>query len=95
MTVRVLKPVMADETTPLRSPAYVSEEEREEPHGLHKSGLRCLLIQHASNASGDRTSEYLFYLLLVIVFKDTLLPSAIFGFFTTCSCFLYSFISFG
>ena len=40
-----------------------------------------------SSTSGDRTSDYLFYLLLVVLFQDTLLPSAIFGFCTTRMCF--------
>lgn len=47
------------------------------------SGFWCLCIQHASNTSGDRTSEYLMYLLLVVIFQTTLLPSAIFGFSAT------------
>ncbi|CAG7852379.1 SubName: Full=Related to ferroportin 1 {ECO:0000313/EMBL:CCA68615.1} [Serendipita indica DSM 11827] len=58
------------------------------------SGFWCLCIQHASKqaqlTSGDRTSEYLMYLLLVVIFQTTLLPSAIFGFSATLSGILLS-----
>ena len=37
------------------------------------------------SAGGDRTAEFAFYLLLIVCFQDTLLPSALFGFSTTCT----------
>ncbi|ESK94786.1 hypothetical protein Moror_14179 [Moniliophthora roreri MCA 2997] len=48
-------------------------------------GLRCLLIQHLSNAWGDRTAEFALYLYLIVYFKTTLLPSSILGFSMTFS----------
>jgi len=40
------------------------------------------------SAGGDRTAEFAFYLLLIVCFQDTLLPSALFGFSTTCTLLL-------
>jgi len=40
------------------------------------------------SAGGDRTAEFTFYLLLIVCFQDTLLPSALFGFSTTCTLLL-------
>ncbi len=37
------------------------------------------------SAGGDRTAEFAFYLLLIVCFQNTLLPSALFGFSTTCT----------
>lgn len=65
-------------------------QEDEIEHELDKSGFWCLLVQHASNTGGDRTSEYLFYLLLVMLFRDTLLPSAVYGFATTLAGIIFS-----
>ncbi|KAJ6513536.1 hypothetical protein DFH09DRAFT_1374185 [Mycena vulgaris] len=47
---------------------------------LDPLGVRYLLIQHFSSAWGDRTAEFALYLYLIAYFKDTLLPSSIFGF---------------
>ena len=40
------------------------------------------------SAGGDRTAEFAFYLLLIVCFQNTLLPSALFGFSTTCTFLL-------
>ncbi|KAF7302611.1 Solute carrier family 40 protein [Mycena chlorophos] len=57
---------------------------------LDPVGLRCLLIQHFSSAWGDRTAEFALYLYLIVFYKDTLLPSSIFGFSMTLTGILLS-----
>ncbi|KAJ7908635.1 hypothetical protein B0H13DRAFT_2661883 [Mycena leptocephala] len=47
---------------------------------LDPLGVKYLLIQHFSSAWGDRTAEFALYLYLIAFYKDTLLPSSIFGF---------------
>lgn len=39
---------------------------------------------------GDRTAEFAFYLYLIELFKDTLLPASVFGFVTTVAVILFS-----
>ncbi|KAJ7184737.1 Ferroporti-1 [Mycena filopes] len=53
-------------------------------------GVRYLLIQHFSSAWGDRTAEFALYLYLIAYFRDTLLPSSIFGFSMTLTGILFS-----
>ncbi|KAJ7217326.1 Ferroporti-1 [Mycena pura] len=43
-----------------------------------------------SSAWGDRTAEFALYLYLILYFKDTLLPSSIFGFSMTLTGILFS-----
>ncbi|KAJ6632275.1 Ferroporti-1 [Mycena sp. CBHHK59/15] len=57
---------------------------------LDPLGLRCLLVQHFSSAWGDRTAEFAVYLYLISFFKDTLLPSSVFGFSMTLTGILFS-----
>ncbi|KAJ6511631.1 Ferroporti-1 [Mycena vulgaris] len=57
---------------------------------LDPLGVRYLLIQHFSSAWGDRTAEFALYLYLIAYFKDTLLPSSIFGFAMTLTGILFS-----
>ncbi|KAF8213978.1 Ferroporti-1 [Mycena galopus ATCC 62051] len=57
---------------------------------LDSIGVRYLLIQHFSSAWGDRTAEFALYLYLIGYFKQTLLPSSIFGFAMTLTGILFS-----
>ncbi|KAJ7069263.1 Ferroporti-1 [Mycena amicta] len=57
---------------------------------LDPLGVRYLLIQHFSSAWGDRTAEFALYLYLIVFYKDTLLPSSIFGFAMTLTGILLS-----
>ncbi|KAJ6582249.1 Ferroporti-1 [Mycena capillaripes] len=57
---------------------------------LDALGVKYLLIQHFSSAWGDRTAEFALYLYLITYFKDTLLPSSIFGFSMTLTGVLFS-----
>ncbi|KAJ7509570.1 Ferroporti-1 [Mycena galericulata] len=57
---------------------------------LDSFGVRYLLVQHFSSAWGDRTAEFALYLYLIGYFKDTLLPSSIFGFAMTLTGILFS-----
>ncbi|GAA99157.1 hypothetical protein E5Q_05849 [Mixia osmundae IAM 14324] len=49
-----------------------------------------LLLQHASGTWGDRTAEFAWYLYLIELFKSTLLPASLYGFFTTGIAILLS-----
>ncbi|KAK7062106.1 solute carrier family 40 protein [Favolaschia claudopus] len=71
------------EATPL-----LAQNQPESP--LDKTGVRYILIQHFSSAWGDRTVEFALYLYLIVYFKDTLLPSSIFGFAMTLTGILFS-----
>ncbi|KAJ7486575.1 Ferroporti-1 [Mycena latifolia] len=57
---------------------------------LDPLGVKYLLVQHFSSAWGDRTAEFALYLYLIAYFKDTLLPSSIFGFSMTLTGILFS-----
>ncbi|KAJ7923457.1 Ferroporti-1 [Mycena leptocephala] len=57
---------------------------------LDPLGVKYLLIQHFSSAWGDRTAEFALYLYLIAFYKDTLLPSSIFGFSMTLTGILFS-----
>ncbi|KAJ7736574.1 Ferroporti-1 [Mycena maculata] len=57
---------------------------------LDSVGVKYLLIQHFSSAWGDRTAEFALYLYLIAYFKDTLLPSSIFGFSMTLTGIVFS-----
>ncbi|KAJ7097184.1 Ferroporti-1 [Mycena belliarum] len=57
---------------------------------LDPLGVKYLLVQHLSSAWGDRTAEFALYLYLIAFFKDTLLPSSIFGFSMTLTGILFS-----
>ncbi|KAJ7184728.1 Ferroporti-1 [Mycena filopes] len=53
-------------------------------------GVKYLLTQHFSSAWGDRTADFALYLYLIAYFRDTLLPSSIFGFSMTLTGILFS-----
>jgi len=57
---------------------------------LDKRALWALIAQHLSSTWGDRCSEFAFYLFLITLFKNTLLPASLFGFFTTGAAILFS-----
>ncbi|KAF7796905.1 hypothetical protein EIP86_008090 [Pleurotus ostreatoroseus] len=66
------------------------EGAQEEPFRLDNHGLWSLAAQHLSSSWGDRTAEFAFYLYLIQLFKNTLLPASLFGFFTTGIAILFS-----
>ncbi|KAJ7648655.1 Ferroporti-1 [Mycena polygramma] len=76
----------AEDTIPAENTPLLSQND--EP--LDALGVRYLLIQHFSSAWGDRTAEFALYLYLIAYFKDTLLPSSIFGFSMTLTGVLFS-----
>ncbi|KAJ7157945.1 Ferroporti-1 [Mycena crocata] len=75
----------SDEALPESTPLLAQNQD-----DLEALGLRYLLIQHFSSAWGDRTAEFALYLYLIGYYKDTLLPSSIFGFSMTLTGILFS-----
>ncbi|EPQ52787.1 hypothetical protein GLOTRDRAFT_79978 [Gloeophyllum trabeum ATCC 11539] len=57
---------------------------------INNLGLWSLGAQHLSSTWGDRAAEFAFYLYLIEIFKTTLVPASLFGFFTTGICILTS-----
>ncbi|KAF9511452.1 hypothetical protein BS47DRAFT_1318902 [Hydnum rufescens UP504] len=47
---------------------------------LEISGINTLLLQHVSSAWGDRMAEFAVHLNLIVFFRTTLLPNALYGF---------------
>ncbi|KAJ7136675.1 Ferroporti-1 [Mycena epipterygia] len=77
---------MDDVSVPPESTPLLAQNE----DSLDGLGIKYLLVQHFSSAWGDRTAEFALYLYLIAYFKDTLLPSSIFGFSMTLTGILFS-----